>query len=139
MDDRSPYDGEHPLVLIVEDEPDNREIMKTVVEELLGMRSVLAKDGETALRLAATLKPAVVVMDLMMPVLDGFGAIRRLKSQPETEAIPVIAISALSRLSDRRRALEAGANGYVSKPFDLDTLAAAIREHSSHPASVEEE
>jgi CheY-like chemotaxis protein len=139
MDSESPYDGGQKLVLIVEDEPDNREIMKTVVEELLGLRSVLAKDGETALRLAATLKPSLIVMDLMMPVLDGFGAIELLKSQPETAAIPVIAISALSRSSDRQRALEAGAAGYLSKPFDLDALAAAIEKHISRSASVVEE
>ena len=139
MDSKWPYDDRHNLVLIVEDEPDNREIIQTVVEELLGLRSVPATDGKTALRLAATLKPSLIVMDLMMPVLDGFGAIRLLKSQPETATIPVIAISALSRSSDRQRALEAGAAAYLSKPFDLDSLAAAIEEHISRSASVVEE
>jgi len=139
MDSEWQYDDRHKLVLIVEDEPDNREIMKTVVEELLGLRSVPATDGKTALRLAATLRPSLIVMDLMMPVLDGFGAIELLKSQPETASIPVIAISALSRSSDRQRALEAGAAAYLSKPFDLDSLAAAIKEYTSHSARVVEE
>jgi CheY-like chemotaxis protein len=139
MESELTYDRGQGLVLIVEDQPDNREILRTVVEDFLGLRSVVATDGEAALRLAATLKPSVVVMDLMMPVLDGFGAIKHLKSRPETAAIPVVAISALSRSSDRQRALDAGADGYLSKPFDLDSLSAVIEEHVSRRAGVIEE
>ena len=76
------------LVLIAEDEPDNREIMRTVAEEILGCRVILASDGETAVKLAGELQPAVILMDLMMPVLDGFEAIQRLKSDERTAAIP---------------------------------------------------
>ena len=119
------------LVLIAEDEPDNREIMRTVAEELLGCRVILASDGETAVKLAAELQPAVILMDLMMPVLDGFEAIQRLKSDERTAAIPVIAITALGRTTDRQRALDTGAEGYVSKPFDLDELARTLKRFTS--------
>src|SRR5436309_744806 len=98
------------LVLIVEDEPDNREIMKTVIEDMLGLRTLLASDGETALELAATLRPSLILMDLMMPVLDGFETIARLKGNEATAGIPVIAVTALGRASDRQRALEKGAD-----------------------------
>jgi CheY-like chemotaxis protein len=114
------------LVLIVEDEPDNREIMRTVVEELLGLRAVLSANGEASIELAESLRPDVILMDLMMPVLDGFEAITRLRSNPATASIPIIAVTALGRPTDRQRALDIGATDYLSKPFDLDTLTETI-------------
>jgi CheY-like chemotaxis protein len=138
-----PTEGE-TLVLIVEDEHDNREIMRAVVEDILGYRALLAADGVEALRLASDHRPRLVIMDLMMPVLDGFETIRKLKAGHDTAPIPVIAISALSRPVDRHRALENGADAYLSKPFDLDLLATMVeryatagpapnpRDHTSH-------
>ncbi len=119
------------LVLIVEDEPDNREIMRAVVEDILGYRALLAADGEEALRLANEHAPRVILMDLMMPVLDGFEAIRKLKEAERTAAIPVVAVTALSRPVDRQRAEENGADDYVGKPFDLDLLAEIVERHAS--------
>ncbi len=125
-----PSEGE-TLVLIVEDERDNREILRAVVEDMLGYRALLAADGEEALRLANDHSPCVILMDLMMPVLDGFETIRKLKTGHHTAAIPVVAISALSRPVDRQHALECGADDYLSKPFDLDLLAALVEHHAS--------
>jgi CheY-like chemotaxis protein len=119
--------GRDKLVLIAEDEPDNREIMRTVAEEMLGYRVITASDGENAVKLAIELLPSVILMDLMMPVLDGFEAIRQLKSNSATAAIPIIAITALGRTTDRQRAIDIGAEGYLSKPFDLDVLATTVR------------
>ena len=114
------------LVLIVEDEPDNREIIRTVVEDLMGHAAALAADGEAALTAIARRRPDLILMDLMMPVLNGFDTIRALKSGPATAGIPVIALSALSRPRDQQQALAAGADDYISKPFDLDLLADKI-------------
>lgn len=119
--------GDSKLILIVEDEPDNREIMRTVVEDMLGHHALLAGDGETALLLSREKKPNLILMDLMMPILDGFEAIKRLKADPNTARIPVIAVTALGRSTDRQRALDIGADGYLSKPFDLDVLAKAVK------------
>jgi CheY-like chemotaxis protein len=116
------------LVLIVEDEPDNREIIRTVVEEIVGYEAALASDGEAALQAIATRTPDLILMDLMMPVLNGFETIRALKAQSATERIPIIAVSALSRPRDQEQAFEAGADDYISKPFDLDLLADKIAE-----------
>ena len=116
------------LVLIVEDEPDNREIIRTVVEEIVGYEAALASDGEAALQAIATHTPDLILMDLMMPVLNGFETIRALKAQSATERIPIIAVSALSRPRDQEQAFEAGADDYISKPFDLDLLADKIAE-----------
>ena len=129
-------DGER-LVLIVEDEPDNREIMRAVVEDILGYRAMLAADGEEALRLADEHRPRLILMDLMMPVLDGFEAIRKLKSQERTAGIPVVAVTALSRSVDLQRAVENGADEYIGKPFDLDQLAAVVERHASGWGTVE--
>jgi CheY-like chemotaxis protein len=125
------------LVLIAEDEPDNREIMRTVVEDLLGMRAMMASDGETAIRLAATAQPALVLMDLMMPILDGFGAIARLRAEPATANLPIIAVSALGRPTDRQRALDTGATDYINKPFDQEVLAECILRHAESIESLE--
>jgi putative two-component system response regulator len=122
------------LVLIVEDEPDNREIIRTVVEDIMGHEAALAADGESALTAIGERVPDLILMDLMMPVLNGFETIHALKSQPATAAIPVIAISALSRARDQEQAFQAGADDYISKPFDLDLLAAKIAQQLQHPA-----
>jgi CheY-like chemotaxis protein len=122
------------LVLIVEDEPDNREIIRTVVEDIMGHEAALAADGESALTAIGERVPDLILMDLMMPVLNGFETIHALKTHPATAAIPVIAISALSRARDQEQAFQAGADDYISKPFDLDLLAAKIAQQLQHPA-----
>lgn len=119
--------GDSKLILIVEDEPDNREIMRTVVEDMLGHRALLAADGETALVLSRDTNPSLILMDLMMPILDGFETIKKLKADPTTARIPVIAVTALGRSTDRQRALDIGADDYLSKPFDLDVLAKVVK------------
>jgi CheY-like chemotaxis protein len=121
------------LVLIVEDEPDNREIIRTVVEDIMGHEAALAADGESALTATGERVPDLILMDLMMPVLNGFETIHALKSQPATAGIPVIAISALSRARDQEQAFQAGADDYISKPFDLDLLAAKIAQQLQPP------
>jgi len=109
-------------VLIAEDEPDNREVIRSVVEDVGGYHALLAEDGEEALRLAETELPDVALLDLLLPGLTGFEVTRRLKANPHTAHIPVIAITALGRSQDRAEALDAGAVGYVEKPFDVDSL-----------------
>lgn len=131
-----PPDEGETLVLIVEDELDNREIMRAVVEEMLGYRALLAADGKEALRLANDRKPNVILIDLMMPVLDGFETIQHLKAQEDTASIPVIAISALSRPVDRQHAVESGVDDYLGKPFDLDDLAEMVQRHASAGGKV---
>ena len=118
---------ERPRVLIVEDEPDNQEIVRAVVEEMVGCRAVLASDGLEALDRAAEELPNLVLLDLMLPKLDGYEVARRLKRDPLTRNVPIIAITALARPKDRVRATEAGCDDYVDKPFDLDLLERKIR------------
>ncbi|MBF6611988.1 MAG: response regulator [Chloroflexi bacterium] len=124
------------LVLIVEDEPDNQEIMRAVVEDLLGYEVLLVADGVSAVEAAVTKQPDLILMDLMIPVLDGLEATSKLKSDKTTSHIPVVAITALGRASDRQHSFESGAEAYVSKPFDLDQLVSLVKEHvDSAPAA----
>ena len=115
------------LVLIGEDEPDNQVILQTVVESLLGARAEVAADGLTVLASVSRERPNVILLDLMMPGLDGFQVTRQLKANPETASIPIVAISALARPDDREAALAAGCDDFVRKPFELDDLEAIIR------------
>ena len=114
------------LILIGEDEPDNQVIMQTVVESLVGARAEVAGDGLAVLASVERERPHMILLDLMMPGLDGFQVTRRLKANPTTASIPIVAVSALARPDDREAALGAGCDNFVRKPFDLDELEALI-------------
>jgi len=114
-------------ILIVEDEPDNQEIVRAVVEEMVGCSAVVADDGLEALVKVSEELPKLVLLDLMLPKLDGYEVARRLKGDPRTQNVPIIAITALARPADRMRALDAGCDDYVDKPFDLESLEQKIR------------
>jgi two-component system, cell cycle response regulator DivK len=115
------------LVLIGEDESDNQVILQTVVEALVGVRAAVAGDGLAVLASVVRERPRMILLDLMMPRLDGFQVTRQLKGNPETASIPIVAISAMARPDDREAALAAGCDEFVRKPFELDDLEAVIR------------
>jgi two-component system cell cycle response regulator DivK len=125
---------EDRLILIAEDEPDNQVILQTVVESLVGARAEVAADGLAVLACVARERPHMILLDLMMPGLDGFEVTRRLKSDPATADIPIIAVSALARPDDREAALAAGCDDFVRKPFELDALEALIRSYLERDA-----
>jgi CheY-like chemotaxis protein len=115
-----------PKILYVEDNEDNIYMLVRRLERQ-GFEVVVARDGAQGVALARSEQPDLIVMDLNMPVLDGWQATRQLKSAPETEAIPVIALSAHAMSGDRERALAAGCDDYDIKPVRIDSLMAKIR------------
>jgi CheY-like chemotaxis protein len=117
------------LILIGEDEPDNQVILQTVVEALVGVRAEVAGDGLAVLASVERERPRMILLDLMMPGLDGFQVTRQLKGNPTTAGIPIVAVSAMARPDDREAALAAGSDDFVRKPFELDDLEAVIRTH----------
>ena len=117
------------LVLIGEDEPDNQVILQTVVESLVGVRAAVAGDGLAVLASVERERPRMILLDLMMPGLDGFQVTRQLKGDPATADIPIVAVSAMARPDDREAALAAGCDDFVRKPFELDDLEAVIRSY----------
>jgi CheY-like chemotaxis protein len=110
-----------PTVLIVDDEPDNIELLGRRLTRR-GFDVLSATSAEEGIAKAAAGRPAVILMDIKMPRVDGLEATRRLKADPATRAIPVIALTAHAMAEDRATALAAGADEYESKPVDLPQL-----------------
>jgi two-component system cell cycle response regulator DivK len=106
-----------PKILLVEDHPDNRDVYRMVLEHY-GYRVVEARDGAEGLRRAREEHPALILMDISIPVLDGWEVTRRLKADPATAGIPIIALTAHALTTDRAKAEEAGCEGYLSKPCE---------------------
>ena len=122
------------MVLIGEDEPDNQVILQTVVEALVGVRAQVAGDGLAVLASVERERPRVILLDLMLPGLDGFQVARQLKGDPATRAIPIVAVSAMARPDDREAALAAGCDDFLRKPFELDDLEALIKKYLTNGA-----
>jgi CheY-like chemotaxis protein len=126
----APTDGPVRVLVVADDEPQNVELIRMVVEETgLPVRILVARNGLDAIRSSREARPALVLMDLKMPGLDGWEATRRLKGDPATAAIPVVALTAQAMAGDRERALAAGCDDYLTKPLDLRRLTALLRSH----------
>lgn len=108
-------------VLIVDDDPNLRVLLRAVVE-LHDLEALEAEDGERGVEKAESERPALVIMDLMMPGISGCDAIRRIRLNPKTKETPIVILSAKNTLADVDEGLEAGANTYIQKPVDLTTL-----------------
>jgi two-component system, cell cycle response regulator DivK len=115
-------------ILVVEDQEDNRRILRDLLTST-GYELAEAEDGEEALKLAECKRPALILMDVQIPVLDGYEVTRRLKSNPELRAIPIIVVTSYALSGDEGKARAAGCNGYVSKPYSPRQLLAKIREY----------
>ncbi|MEQ2008661.1 MAG: ATP-binding protein [Limisphaerales bacterium] len=116
-----------PLVLLAEDNEANVLTLRDYLEAR-GYRLLVARDGAEAVALAQTHAPQLILMDVQMPDMDGFGATRRIRALPALRTTPIIALTALAMPGDRERCLAAGADDYLSKPVELRTLAARIAE-----------
>ncbi len=108
-------------ILLVEDNEMNRDMLSRRLMRK-GYEVVIAVDGESGLALAGTESPDLILMDMSLPILDGWEASRRLKAGPSTQHIPVIALTAHAMSSDRDKAIEAGCDDYDTKPVELDRL-----------------
>lgn len=108
-------------ILLVEDNERNRKLARTILE-FRGYVVVECEDGEPSLELARAHRPALVLMDIQLPTMDGITALKRLRADPETSAIPVVAVTASVTPGERDRVVAAGFNGYVSKPIDVATF-----------------
>jgi two-component system, cell cycle response regulator DivK len=121
-------------ILYVEDNEDNIYMLRGRLERK-GIEVVVARDGQEGIAAALREHPDLILMDLSLPVIDGWEAARRLKSSPDTRAIPIIALSAHAMTGDREKALAAGCDDYDTKPVDLASLMAKIQALLPHGAS----
>lgn len=115
-------------ILLVEDNEMNRDMLSRRLERK-GFQVVMAVDGEEGVSMARSEKPDIILMDMSLPVLDGWGATRKIKSNPQTSAIPVIALTAHAMAGDREKTLDAGCDDYDTKPIDMKRLLGKIKTH----------
>jgi two-component system cell cycle response regulator DivK len=115
------------LILVVEDNQTNMKLFRDVLLAA-GYTTLEARTGEEAVELARAHEPVLVVMDVQLPGIDGVEALARLRSDERTASIAVVALTAQAMSGDRERFLEAGFDGYLSKPIDIEELIQAVRE-----------
>jgi two-component system cell cycle response regulator DivK len=114
------------LILIVEDQPLNRKLVRDVLRAK-GYRTVEAENGEDGVRTAIEQHPALILMDIQIPGINGIEALGRLRENPATRAIPVIAVTASAMQQNRAEIISAGFDGYQAKPISITGFLAAVR------------
>jgi CheY-like chemotaxis protein len=112
-------------VLLVEDNEDNRTVYRTILEHF-GYQVIEARNGEDGVRMARQDNPDLILMDISIPLIDGWEATRILKGDPETSGIPIIALTAHALATDRAKAQEVGCDGYLAKPCEPRRVVAEV-------------
>ncbi len=118
------------VVLVVEDDPEINSMVGAYVQ-ISGFEYRPALDGHSALKDARENPPSAVVLDLMLPDIDGFEVCKRLRAERATKTVPIIILSALSGDAEKRRGKECGADEYLTKPFNPDELMASMAKHAN--------
>ena len=115
------------LILVVEDQEDNRQILRDLLTSA-DYEMTEAENGQEALDAVAKQKPDLILMDIQLPIMDGYEATRRIKANPDFKAIPIIVVTSYALSGDEAKTRAAGCDGYVAKPFSPRQLLAKIRE-----------
>jgi two-component system, cell cycle response regulator DivK len=113
-------------ILIIEDQEDNRAIMRDLLSTA-GYALIEAVDGEEGVRLARSERPDLILMDIQLPVLDGYEATRRIRAITDLKSVPIIAVTSYALSGDEAKTREAGCDSYVAKPFSPRELLAKVR------------
>ena len=114
-------------ILIIEDQEDNRAIMRDLLSGA-GFELIEAMDGEEGVKLAQSERPDLILMDIQLPIIDGYEATRQIRAIGELKSIPIIAVTSYALSGDEAKTRAAGCNGYVAKPFSPRQLLAKVRE-----------
>jgi two-component system cell cycle response regulator DivK len=114
-------------ILIIEDQEDNRAIMRDLLSSA-GFELIEAVNGEEGVKLAQSERPDLILMDIQLPVIDGYEATRQIRSFVDLKSTPIIAVTSYALSGDEAKSREAGCNGYVAKPFSPRQLLAKVRE-----------
>jgi two-component system cell cycle response regulator DivK len=117
----------HELILIVEDNPKNLKLVRDTLQ-VKGYETFEAGTGEEGVQLARERHPALVLMDIQLPGINGIEALRQLRADPTTRAIPVIAVTASVMMDDRQKIMAAGFDGFQGKPISVRELLATVRQ-----------
>jgi len=120
------------LILIVEDNPQSLKLVRDILQ-VKGYQTLEAETGEEGVRLARERQPALILMDIQLPGINGIEALHRLRADPVTSSTPVIAVTASVMTQDRSRIMDAGFDGFQSKPISVNQLLAAVRDALDKP------
>jgi len=115
-------------ILVVDDQPDNRQIIRDLLAAATDYELTEAENGEQALAAVAKQRPDLILMDIQLPIMDGYEATRRIKADPAMRSIPIIAVTSYAFSGEEQKARAAGCDGYVTKPYSPRLLLARIRE-----------
>jgi len=115
-------------ILVVEDQVDNRQILRDLLTNA-GFDLVEAENGKEAIAFAQASRPDLILMDIQLPILDGYEATRRIKADPDLKSIPIIVVTSYALSGDEQKARLAGCDDYVAKPFSPRLLLAKIKEY----------
>jgi two-component system, cell cycle response regulator DivK len=116
------------LVLIIEDNSDNYYLMRYLLENK-GYRVIGADSGWMGIEMALYNIPAIILLDIQLPGMDGYAVARRLRAHPQLDDTPIVAVTSYAMVGDKEQALAAGANGYIEKPINPDTFVQEIEEY----------
>jgi two-component system, cell cycle response regulator DivK len=115
-------------ILVVEDQEDNRRILRDLLTTV-GYEIMEAEDGARGVTAAEAERPDLILMDIQLPIMDGYEATRRIKANPDLKAIPIIVVTSYALSGDEDKARAAGCDDYITKPYSPRALLAKIREH----------
>lgn len=119
-------------ILVIEDNEQNLYLLTFILEKN-GYEVAQARDGREGVELAARVKPALILLDIQLPVMDGYAVARELRSNPALVDIPIVAVTSYAMAGDRERILAAGCTGYIEKPIDPKTIVAQVGEYLLPP------
>jgi len=117
-----------PKLLVIEDNEQNMYLVTFILEKR-GYQVVQAWDGREGIELARQVKPALILLDIQLPEMDGYAVAQELKSNPALDDVPIVAVTSYAMVGDRERILAAGCQGYIEKPINPDTFMAQVEEH----------
>jgi len=117
-------------ILVIEDNEQNLYLIRFILEDS-GFEVFSAMDGREGIDIAASLRPDLILLDIQLPVMDGYMVARNLRQNPDLAHIPIIAVTSYAMPGDREKALEAGCSGYIEKPIDPDRFTEQVEKHLS--------
>jgi len=115
-------------ILIIEDNEQNLYLVSFILEKH-GYEVFAARDGQEGISMAVSIKPDLILLDIQLPVMDGYAVASQLRANAELDQIPIIAVTSYAMTGDREKTIKAGCNGYIEKPIDPDTFVAKVEQH----------
>jgi CheY-like chemotaxis protein len=115
-------------ILVIEDNEQNLYLVTFILEKH-GHEVIQAQDGMKGIELANQVKPALILLDIQLPVMDGYEVAQELRKNPELQEVPIVAVTSYAMVGDREQIMEAGCDGYIEKPINPDTFMSEVEQH----------